>query len=81
MCLWLKENWFKVSILTLVIIIVGGWFYWHELHPTKIRKECRNSATESVNSVFKYGYTHDDEPRLYDTFYQNCIKGRYGLLE
>ena len=76
MKIWLRENWFKLFIAISVIFI----FYWVEIRPSFIRKECRNKAEDSVNRVWPIGdYSREDEPRLYDIFYQNCIKGIYGL--
>jgi hypothetical protein len=37
---WIKENWFKVIIL--ILIITG--FYWFSYSPTKIRIKCENIA-------------------------------------
>ena len=33
----IKEYWI---IILLILFVVGGLFYWYELRPTKILKEC-----------------------------------------
>jgi len=37
---FIKENWFKRGTILVVLIIIGGFFYWHELRPAQIKKEC-----------------------------------------
>jgi hypothetical protein len=40
---WIKENWFK---LTLVLLVIGA-FYWFELRPASIRTECKKYVSDS----------------------------------
>ena len=42
----IKENWFKLSILLLLLISIGSAFYWYGWRPTQIKKECVNKITE-----------------------------------
>ena len=37
---FIKDNWFKLSILLIVILIISGWFYWFQLRPAKIKHDC-----------------------------------------
>ena len=37
---FLKENWFKISIIVVILIVIGGVFYWFEWRPSQIRKNC-----------------------------------------
>ncbi len=37
---WLKENWFKVGLLALLVVSASAAFYWFQLKPAQIRKEC-----------------------------------------
>lgn len=37
---FIKENWFKISILVLIIVMFGGAFYWFSVRPEQIKKEC-----------------------------------------
>lgn len=51
---FLKDNWFKVVI---VLVIIIGWFYWFELRPGNIRHNCLKrvfdleEVEENQNSV------------------------------
>jgi len=36
----LKENWFKLIIIVFIVVIFGGLFYWYELRPVQIKKDC-----------------------------------------
>src|SRR3989338_6469815 len=37
---WLKENWFRVGLLTVLTICIASAFYWYEWRPMQIRKGC-----------------------------------------
>ncbi len=37
---FVKDNWWKVSILVIIIITIGGWFYWYGLRPAQIKHDC-----------------------------------------
>ena len=37
---WLKENWFKAGILSLLLLVTIGGFFWYEVRPAIIRNEC-----------------------------------------
>lgn len=37
---FIKENWFKLTIIFIVISVTTGLFYWFEWRPTKIKKSC-----------------------------------------
>jgi len=37
---FLKENWFRISILSLIILLIGGSFYWYGIRPAKIKSNC-----------------------------------------
>lgn len=54
-------KWFSVSI---VLLIVGGWFYWHEIRPANIRSLCSQIATEKATLK-----KEDQKPNLLDKYY------------
>jgi len=37
---FLKENWFKIALLFILISVVVGSFYWFAWRPSHIRKIC-----------------------------------------
>lgn len=63
---WLKENWFKVGLLTILVISVAAAFYWYEWRPTQIRKECSKVCT-GVSSLGGIGGNCR-------TNYQTCLQ-------
>lgn len=82
---WLKENWFRIGLLTILAISVAGAFYWYGIRPSIIKKDCYNNAKEKA--IEKQGgstalgrlandgkFTKDD----YDTYYRWCLE-KYGL--
>jgi len=38
-------------LILLVILILGSAFYWYELRPNSIKKECYNKANEAKNRL------------------------------
>ncbi|KKP43043.1 MAG: hypothetical protein UR31_C0011G0026 [Parcubacteria group bacterium GW2011_GWA2_33_14] len=37
---WFSHNWFGFSIVLILIFIIGGYFYWFQLRPAKIKHDC-----------------------------------------
>lgn len=48
---FIKQNWFKVSLLVIIVIIIGGAFYWFQIRPADIRKECLTEAQKYSRSI------------------------------
>lgn len=48
---FIKQNWFKLSILIVIVIIAGGTFYWFQIRPSNIRKECLTEAQKYSRSI------------------------------
>lgn len=38
-------------IATATLLLVSVWFYWYEIRPTNIRKQCAVSAQEEARQV------------------------------
>ena len=62
MSTWLKENWFKVGLLSILVISIASAFYWYSYRPVQIRKECAGGT-----SLF-YQY------QLTEAQYVECIR-------
>ncbi len=58
---FIKQNWFKLVILIILIFAIGGAFYWFQLRPNKIIKDC-----------YSLSFRLPVEDR--DGFYQFCLK-------
>ena len=73
---WLKENWFKLATLGVIALIVGGYFYWYEYKPTKIKERCSaearldSRAISQPNDEVRQGFIND--------YYNDCLM-RFGL--
>lgn len=48
---FIKDNWFKLSLLVIIIIFIGGWFYWFQLRPIDIRKNCWAKAYRDTMNI------------------------------
>ena len=60
---FITENWFKVVIIFIVVIIVTGLFYWYEWRPSEIRKNCAIKTEKSVLAS-----------KLHENLYNQCLK-------
>ncbi|MDD5098527.1 MAG: hypothetical protein PHD31_02315 [Candidatus Pacebacteria bacterium] len=79
---FIKENWFKLSLLIIVVLAIGSSFYWFQLRPTKIKQECSRSALESamhdieVSAEYQKMTTLETSEKteaLREKIYYNCL--------
>ena len=72
----LKQNWFKISLLIIIIIVISGAFYWYEWRPTKIKERCSTEAHFDMRAVLEL----DDNKRqeFINNYYDDCLM-RFGL--
>ena len=70
---------FKVVVIFVVLLVLGGVFYWYEWRPTQIRKECqwKTENTEYRDVLekriqLKLGGTEEND------LYQICLR-EHGL--
>ncbi len=40
-------------ILVFLLIVIGGWFYWYEYRPLRIRQRCDDLASEKAINKMK----------------------------
>lgn len=48
---FIKENWFRISLLVIIVVVAGGWFYWSQWRPEQIRKRCYDLALSFDSSA------------------------------
>ena len=48
---FIKENWFKVGLLVMLIISIISIFYWFELRPSQIRKQCIKTYPDAFRAL------------------------------
>ena len=58
------------KFIILIILIVGGAFYWYEMRPSMIRSSCSQQARGSLFSI--------SPPNKYDRDYKLCLR-RHGF--
>lgn len=84
---FIKENWFKVSLIIIVIFLIIGIFYWNEYLPREIKKNCfieatnnKEQAISADNNATMNGLdiTRTDYEKILKNSYENCLK-RNGL--
>jgi len=62
------------KILTLsVIFIISFVFYWYELRPAQIRKECQSYAWDKVKEAIQETNISDGFKDDVNFLYTNCI--------
>ncbi|MBI2054086.1 MAG: hypothetical protein HYT36_02030 [Candidatus Staskawiczbacteria bacterium] len=69
---WLKENWFKVGFLMIIIIFIVGIFYWSEWRPSQVIGECNAEALKKATEV------SSNQDSAYEFVYKLCLR-RNGL--
>ncbi|MDD5696900.1 MAG: hypothetical protein PHO90_02935 [Candidatus Pacebacteria bacterium] len=72
---FLKENWFKISLL----IIIAGVFYWYGWRPETIRKDCvfkAENPSESNDGSFNvdaFVKEYIGENYFNEAIYNKCL--------
>lgn len=59
---FIKANQSAVIIAAVILILVGGWFYWYEWRPSQIRKECAKISVRTGTL------------RTIEGIYSNCLR-------
>lgn len=68
-----------LPIFILILIIVGLAFYWYELRPNEIRKECFKTKQETIEVYSFLRSVSDEKVEEYSEIsYQNCLR-QHGL--
>ena len=62
-------------MLALLILLLGsGWFYWYELRPSKIRKECQEYSFSAMMEMAKKSYGSEGLEEVVNVLYYDCIR-------
>lgn len=79
---WLKENWFRVGLLAILVVLISGIFYWYEWRPSRIMIGCNNEALlqasgrmdredmDRIYGQFKYSQ------KEYESYFDICLKNK-----
>jgi len=70
---FLKENWFKIGLIAILVISIAGAFYWFEWRPTQIRKECNIKASQETSAA-EEKLQGTEGISLYNFSYNLCIR-------
>ena len=73
---WLKENWFRVGVLLILIIFAFGTFYWFEYRPIKIKETCSAEAHLGLRILAEANDNKRQE--MINNYYYDCLM-RFGL--
>lgn len=65
---WLKENWFKIGLLAILVVSVIYAFYWYEWRPSQYVKKCNLEALKQIKE------SQSSQEKMYDFFYQFCLR-------
>jgi hypothetical protein len=64
----IKLNDWKFGIL--IIIFIGGFFYWFQVRPSRIYSLCNKSALNSVKTL------SNPTKIEYDFLYESCLRNK-----
>lgn len=67
---FIVKNWFKLSILIIILLTISLAFYWFEWRPSEIKKQC-------VEKLLK-GEASDFSVSEFNTAIDICLK-KYGI--
>ena len=73
---WIKENWFKIGILVILIVSIGGAFYWYEWKPNKIKQRCSAEARFDSRATLEPAVVL--RQKFINNYYDDCLM-RFGL--
>lgn len=66
-----KENWFKLTIIIILIFILSFHFYWNEIRTSRIKHECYNIA---INHSGTQKIISESYERIFNFYYNSCLK-------
>ena len=71
---WLKKNWFKLSLLTIILVTSSFFAYWTQIKPANARKNCFEVTTDLITEENKSGdeFHHDD----YYFWFDICLNSK-----
>lgn len=67
---WLKENWFKIAVMFILVFIINGVFYWFQWRPTQVRKEC---AEKFQDREIEFGRLYKGSNRYLDCLHEKGL--------
>jgi predicted negative regulator of RcsB-dependent stress response len=71
---WLKENWFKLAIILLLLFC----FYWYEWRPTQVKQRCSAEARFSGGALDRLARSDIENQKFINDYYNDCLM-RFGL--
>lgn len=66
-----KIKWSKSMFIVLILILLGGLFYWYQVRPSKLYTYCHKFALAGATYEYdKEKYNQDS----YDNYYKMCLR-------
>ena len=62
----------KILIGLVIIIFLSLIFYWFELRPVNIKKECAKWSLDKA--IKKYNYNGEYQSEDYNVYYSRCLR-------
>jgi hypothetical protein len=72
----IKQNWFKLGLLFVLIFVIISGFYWFKWKPNQIKQKCFAEAEFDRRAILEFDDTKRQE--LINTYYQDCLM-KFGL--
>jgi hypothetical protein len=70
---WLKENWFKVILLLLIVSAA----YWFIVRPAVITRNCNTIALEKViKQDDRHNIDYSEADDVYEFWFRECKNGK-----
>ncbi|MFA6587557.1 MAG: hypothetical protein WCT08_00640 [Patescibacteria group bacterium] len=69
----LKQSWLLILIIALAMLIAGGMYYWSQVRPVYIRRECQVMVDHVLaEKLAKNGFYYNNESRWVRTETKDC---------
>lgn len=67
------NNW---KFIILIVLIIGGAFYWYQIRPAKIYSNCDKEARDSIKTISGSLHTTSEFKDFYDIKYGSCLRNK-----
>jgi len=71
---FIKENWFRIAIIIILLISISSYFYWNYIRKSIIQHNCYNTAIYWSGDPLTSYRDIDHYNDVFKLHYENCLK-------
>jgi predicted negative regulator of RcsB-dependent stress response len=73
---FIANNWFKLAIILVALLTIGGAFYWFQWRPSQIMQRCSAEARFDKRATLEFDEIKRQE--FINSYYKDCLT-QYGI--